>query len=65
MIIHVGTEVHILFGVLNDVNVVQKIPYKIEMGDFSNESMKKLQEAFVQLKSELEKQLNAEKPAAV
>ena len=59
MIIHVGTEVNILFGVLDDGNVVQKVPYKIELNDFSDESMKKLQEAVSQLKVELEKQLAA------
>lgn len=62
MIIHVGSEVNILFGVLDNGNVVQKVPYKIELNDFSDESMNKLRDAFIQLKTELEKQLKVEKP---
>lgn len=61
MIIHVGTEVNILFGVLDNGNVIQKIPYKIELGDFSDEAIKKLQDTFLQLKSDLDKHLNQEK----
>ena len=54
MIVHIGTEVNILFGVLKDGNVVERIPYKIEMSEISENTLKQLQEAFVKLKTELE-----------
>lgn len=57
MIVHIGTEVNVLFGVLKDGNVVERIPYKIEMSEISENTLKQLQEAFVKLKTELEEKI--------
>jgi len=54
MLVHIGTEVNIVFGVVKDGNVVEQIPYKINMTEISDGTLKQLQEAFTKVKQELE-----------
>ena len=54
MIIHVGTEVNMVFGVLKDGNVVEQIPYKINITEVSEKTLGQLLEAFKNIKAELD-----------
>lgn len=54
MIIHVGTEVNMVFGVLKDGNVVEQIPYKINITEVSENTLGQLLEAFKKIKAELD-----------
>jgi len=62
MIVNVETRVNVIFGVLKDEEIVQKIPVAIEI-NWNKDSFEKALNEIMKTKADLEKQLKAQEDA--